>query len=622
MNNNRNSEYRKTTTTNEYKEKRKEKQDLIRQILKNQIIVEKRQKIQKQNEEHIQQLKDDITDNIKNELKKLHGQIKLQQQHFRKYSNYQKKQTLISLRNLLSSNNLNIAIELLVNFNNNKSSNNLFIEFLLKMLNDPLDDGNQLEAAWCITNIAGSEYTKSIINITPFLINHLSGNNSTLQDQCAWALGNISLDSKEYRDLLIHQGILPPLVTLLSSRVPSLTITTCFTLSSLLIQPLPSPSILIKFFTNKNNDNNNNSNILLQLNDQINFRNNRLNNKIKQSQQQEKEEQNENFIEIEILYHLLWLLNDFLVNISSIKPETIRFVTIDNSIFKTIINFIIMNHIQYPILLPPCIRILGWLVLKPILFTQVIQNENSSNNNNNNNNNVIKEIIYIIINNILLNEDINNHENNNNNNNNNNNDNNNFINQGLLNESMYLLSNLTAYSNQLNEINQIIIIENKFIDRFLSNTDQNENGILLREFIYLFSNLYFDKSSASMITKQPLLNSIIKNPFTLSIILNVIINYQQQNLLKPIQTINEENDGINSDETFILIVCDFLNDYFQNLGNINHLNQLHINQISTIITNNQTLSSSSSSSLSSTIQQPYNQLLFILTNLFNLKIIK
>ncbi|EAL67908.1 hypothetical protein DDB_G0278973 [Dictyostelium discoideum AX4] len=614
MNNNRNSEYRKTTTTNEYKEKRKEKQDFIRQILKNQIIVEKRQKIQKQNEEHIQQLKDDITDNIKNELKKLHGQIKLQQQYFRKYSNYQKKQTLVSLRNLLSSNNLNIAIELLVNFNeqnnnnnnnnnDNKSSNNLFIDFLLKMLNDPMDDGNQLEAAWCITNIAGSEYTKSIINSTPFLINHLSSNNSTLQDQCAWALGNISLDSKEYRDLLIHQGILPPLVTLLSSRVPSLTITTCFTLSSLLIQPLPSPSILIKFFTNQNN-NNNNSNILLQLNDQINFRNNRLNNKIKQPQQQEQEKQNENFIEIEILYHLLWLLNDFLVNISSIKPETIKFLTIDNSIFKTIMNFIIMNHIENPILLSPCIRILGWLVLEPILFTQVIQNENSNNNNN-----VIKEIISIIINNILLNEDINNHENNNNNND--------FINQGLLNESMYLLSNLTAYSNQLNEINQIIIIENKFIDRFLSNTDQNENGILLREFIYLFSNLYFDKSSASMITKQPLLNSIIKNPFTLSIILNVIINYQQQNLLKPIQIINEENDGIDSDETFILIVCDFLNDYFQNLGNINHLNQLHINQISTIITNNQTLSS-----LSSTIQQPYNQLLFILTNLFNLKIIK
>ena len=36
-----------------------------------------------------------------------------------------------------------------------------------------------------------------------------------LQEQCAWALGNIAGDGEECRDLLISQGVIDPLIKLL-----------------------------------------------------------------------------------------------------------------------------------------------------------------------------------------------------------------------------------------------------------------------------------------------------------------------------------------------------------------------------------------------------------------------
>ena len=49
----------------------------------------------------------------------------------------------------------------------------------------------------------------------PYMIQHLSGNNNALVEQCAWALGNISADCVEYRDVLRANGILKPLLTIL-----------------------------------------------------------------------------------------------------------------------------------------------------------------------------------------------------------------------------------------------------------------------------------------------------------------------------------------------------------------------------------------------------------------------
>ncbi|EGC38180.1 hypothetical protein DICPUDRAFT_149159 [Dictyostelium purpureum] len=68
--NKRINEFRKITTNDEFKEKRKEKQDIQRQKLKNQLILEKRQKLSTLNQNNT------ITpDSIKNELKDLYNKI-------------------------------------------------------------------------------------------------------------------------------------------------------------------------------------------------------------------------------------------------------------------------------------------------------------------------------------------------------------------------------------------------------------------------------------------------------------------------------------------------------------------------------------------------------------------
>jgi importin subunit alpha-1 len=91
---------------------------------------------------------------------------------------------------------------------------NEFVPLLIKNLKC-VHDESQLEAAWCITNIASSshDHTMSIIGAVPDLINYLSPhfiNNSILQEQCAWALGNIAGDCVAFCRLLVRNGALTP----------------------------------------------------------------------------------------------------------------------------------------------------------------------------------------------------------------------------------------------------------------------------------------------------------------------------------------------------------------------------------------------------------------------------
>ncbi|XP_077995455.1 uncharacterized protein LOC144448946 [Glandiceps talaboti] len=99
------------------------------------------------------------------------------------------------------------------------------------------DEDLQRQAAWCITNMAGSaehEHTmKTLKMAAPYLITFLSGQNTKLQDQSAWALGNMAGDSDEARDTLMSQGILQPVVKLLQSSTPSVVQSAAFALSNL-----------------------------------------------------------------------------------------------------------------------------------------------------------------------------------------------------------------------------------------------------------------------------------------------------------------------------------------------------------------------------------------------------
>ncbi|CAH1801140.1 unnamed protein product [Owenia fusiformis] len=95
----------------------------------------------------------------------------------------------------------------------------------------------QLDAAWCVTNIATGtdDHAYAMAKVAgPYLVTFLSGSNHMLQDQCAWALGNIAGDGPKCRDLVIQQGALPPLVQLLQAPQPSLVQSAAFALSNMI----------------------------------------------------------------------------------------------------------------------------------------------------------------------------------------------------------------------------------------------------------------------------------------------------------------------------------------------------------------------------------------------------
>ncbi|XP_074641679.1 uncharacterized protein LOC141899333 [Tubulanus polymorphus] len=99
-----------------------------------------------------------------------------------------------------------------------------------------LDTELHLESAWCLTNISAGMHEHAKITLkmaAPYLITYLSGSNPVMQDQCAWALGNIAGDSEECRDVLKHQGIIPPLVELLKSPSPTVVKSALFAISNM-----------------------------------------------------------------------------------------------------------------------------------------------------------------------------------------------------------------------------------------------------------------------------------------------------------------------------------------------------------------------------------------------------
>lgn len=72
------------------------------------------------------------------------------------------------------------------------------------------DTAIQLEAAACITNIACGNHkaTSRVVRAAgPYLITFLNGGNPFLQDQCAWALGNMASDCGQCSERLRAMGL-------------------------------------------------------------------------------------------------------------------------------------------------------------------------------------------------------------------------------------------------------------------------------------------------------------------------------------------------------------------------------------------------------------------------------
>ena len=135
-------------------------------------------------------------------------------------------ESIIKLRKALSKQDdaiIEIAIELGI------------VPLLVKVLENSSCPANQVEAVWCITNIATgtSEQTESVLCTAPTLVQLLEIENAHLQEQCVWALGNMAGDNLDFRNRIRANGAVVPIVRLIQSSVLSLARTSCWALSNL-----------------------------------------------------------------------------------------------------------------------------------------------------------------------------------------------------------------------------------------------------------------------------------------------------------------------------------------------------------------------------------------------------
>ena len=62
------------------------------------------------------------------------------------------------------------------------------------------------EAAWAVTNVASTDYTRVIVEMNgiPNLVQGMMSADSNVRDQCMWCIGNIAGDCTKYRDILYN----------------------------------------------------------------------------------------------------------------------------------------------------------------------------------------------------------------------------------------------------------------------------------------------------------------------------------------------------------------------------------------------------------------------------------
>jgi importin subunit alpha-6/7 len=85
-----------------------------------------------------------------------------------------------------------------------------FVHFLQRNDCDIL----QFEAAWALTNIASTDRTSVVVECgaIPFLVQQLVSPSADVREQCAWCLGNVAGEGAAFRDIILGEGGLPPLL--------------------------------------------------------------------------------------------------------------------------------------------------------------------------------------------------------------------------------------------------------------------------------------------------------------------------------------------------------------------------------------------------------------------------
>lgn len=93
---------------------------------------------------------------------------------------------------------------------------------LIAELSSSTDQPLLLDALWCLTNIASdtTAHTRMVLAAAPALIALLSSQSLRVQEHCVACLANLASEEQESRSVLLDNGILLPLIRLLSQAVP------------------------------------------------------------------------------------------------------------------------------------------------------------------------------------------------------------------------------------------------------------------------------------------------------------------------------------------------------------------------------------------------------------------
>lgn len=72
----------------------------------------------------------------------------------------------------------------------------------------------QFEAAWALTNIASTDRTSVVVECgaIPYLVQQLMSSSADVREQCAWCLGNVAGEGASFRDIILQEGGLAPLL--------------------------------------------------------------------------------------------------------------------------------------------------------------------------------------------------------------------------------------------------------------------------------------------------------------------------------------------------------------------------------------------------------------------------
>lgn len=120
-----------------------------------------------------------------------------------------------------------------------------FVRFLQGCSNGNVNAELQFEAAWALTNIASTEYTRKIVEAgsIPYLVQLLSSPHPEVRDQSAWCLGNVAGDSSDLRDIVLKNGGMEPLLANIQQPANTPLLRNCTWTLSNFCRGKPQPSL-------------------------------------------------------------------------------------------------------------------------------------------------------------------------------------------------------------------------------------------------------------------------------------------------------------------------------------------------------------------------------------------